>query len=179
VVRKVPALKRISMDHGDYILHRGFDGERSWRLLELKNGERRIEELSGSEKAEFESDPYHLDLLFFPSDSVLQHSFLGVEYIGRVPCYKIASEMGAYRRVAFLDSRTLRVPRIEEYDLTAEGPVLRATQELKDYVRERGIWIARDVTRTLPDGQSLGVRFVTVAVNEGIFDDVFAMPSAE
>lgn len=179
VVRKRPDLKRISTVIDGVTVHRGFDGEKSWMMVERDGVQLKVEELVGDDKVRFESDPYHLDLLFFPAEGNLVHELKGVEYVGRVPCYVMESRLGEKRRVAYVDSRSFRVPKVVEFSTKPDGSELRSEQVLSDYTKVHKIWIARRVVRTDSDGETMTIVFEKLEINHGIFDYVFAMPTIE
>lgn len=176
IVRKRPQMKRVSMIFDGYAVHRGYNGLESWMMMQRDDGEQRIAALEGDEKEQFEADPYHIDLLFFEPDADLHHQLNGVEYVGRVPCYVVESKATQMHRIAYLDSRSFRVPKIITISEDAEGNEVRTTQSLTNYERVHGIWVAKAVERESASGDLVRVEFSEVEINDGIFNDVFERP---
>lgn len=180
VLRKLPNLKRVITYLEEGVLDRGSDGETSWKLVALNDGRKMLKIMDGAEKSSFETDSHLLDVLFLKPGPEVEHRLTGVEYVGRVPCYVIDSMVYGSRRVSYLDSRTMRIPKVIEYSTNEEGEEISAVQELNDYVRVHGIWIARGIHRSKVGSEtSAEVQFSEVKINDGIFNDIFAVPVVE
>ncbi|MFP4540716.1 MAG: hypothetical protein ACLFR7_03710 [Opitutales bacterium] len=177
ILRKRPDLKRITVAMPGGAFHQGFDGQRSWQMQVRPDGEREVRPLEGPAKREFEADRHFLDVLLMVPEDGLEHRLEGVEYVGRAPAYVIETLLPEKRRLAYVDSRTLRILRFEEWPREGEGEVV--TIEVSDYSRVDGVWFARRVERFRPGEETVVVQFDTIELNTGLFDTVFAYPEGD
>lgn len=171
LLRKRPDLKRISVRMEDFTIHRGFNGEVSWRLIEADDGRKQLTLMEGEEKDSFELDQSILGRLFMKPEDGVKSTLVGVEYVGRIPAYVIDSTFRGDVRRAFLDSRTFRVLK---YEYTTEGK--KVAEILSNYTRAGKVWIAQRSERVV-DGEFDGtVELNRIEINNGVFATVFEVP---
>lgn len=177
LLRKRPNLKRITLHMGNMLVHRGFDGEVSWRLLEAEDGRRQLSILEGEEKERFENDQSILGLLFLTEEDGVEHTLSGVEYVGRIPAYVVDSSYLGDERRAFLDARTFRVLKFEY--TAGEDNESMVVESLSEYTRAGSVWVARRSER-LTDGKLSGViELDRIEVNNGLFETIFSVPEVD
>ena len=158
-------------------IHRGFDGENSWRMLEATDGRKQVTILEGEEKERFEYDQSIFGLLFLTAEDGVEHKLNGVEYVGRIPAYVIESTYLGDMRRAYLDSRTLRVLKFE-YKTDSDGET-SVVEKLSDYTRAGRVWVARRSER-FTDGEPSGfVELERIEINNGVFETIFSVPQVD
>jgi hypothetical protein len=174
LLRKRPGKKRVTIGMDGFKVHQGFNGKESWQMFEADNGARKLNIMEGAEKEEFERDRFILGRLFLTAEDGVEHNLIGVEYVGRVPCYVIESTYKGDVRRSYMDSRTLRVLKFE-YAASTEGQEL-VVETLSNYTQMGKIWIARTSRREI-DGEFSGeVTLDRLELNNGVFDRVFDPP---
>jgi hypothetical protein len=173
--QKKPNLIKMAIRANQRELVLAYDGETAWQ--DLPGSESDAEPMSAVEARRFIHSAQFGDYLLYPFAHGKQ-----IEYLDTVPvegaiCHHIRVTLATgYQIDYFIDIRSYLVVKTVDTDLRSEK-----TNSIiyKDYVREEGIPIARQV-ESFEDGVwSSSLKLDTIKVNAGIIPWMFDMPPAK